>query len=515
MRSRTNVITKMPYLAAAAFALCLSVSPVKALAIDVEKDFIQALATSSKSTFTAMDWYNDPLRKVSTVMAERVDIVKTESHTEIIPEYTAEGLKFKLRYDAKAIANPKLAIKDLAMIAIITSGGNGYVDNKGFKANLELKSKGQVESPHAIAELLTNVQMGSVTAKARWVQLQVELLKSTSLKPQFIQDLGVSSNIVAEIRAELETQLPALEAEATKLAKKQQKELDSWKKETQALDKYEAMEEKLNDLILKNDRKGVRKMLEAYLPWALMEPVEANTWKMWLDAIENPSKDKTTVAFRGVSYDTDKIQRRQTAHGEVYGFMSTVLTKNQGNYTRRLRSLVTNREKNGDHGFELFGSKFRSGKMTDQMTQHARDPVASSFLSFTYDPGVAYGFIGKDKVKIVGDERVVSPGGGLLAVKMDSRRLVPNLPSMYGTEIELLAPLIIFPDEIIKYEEGSRTLSDLETFVKEITAKTGVHYNLNEPGEAFKKRYAADGYEFLAEMNKVKSFSAMSCSKIF
>ncbi|XGC79367.1 hypothetical protein ACES2L_08495 [Bdellovibrio bacteriovorus] len=515
MRSRTNVISKVPYLAAAAIALCLSVSPMKALAIDAEKDFIQYLANSTKKDASQIYWSSDPLRRVSTVVAERVAQVNTETHTEIVPEYTAEGLKFKLRYDAKAVANPQLAVKDLAMLAIITSAGDQYVDNKGFKVNFELKSKGQVDSPHAIAELLTNVQMGSVTAKARWVQLQVELLKNTSLKPQFVQDLGLSSNAVAEARAQLEAQLPQLEAEATKLAKKQQKELDTWKKSTQALDKYEAMEAKLNDLILNNDRKGVRKMLEAYLPWALMEPVEANTWKMWLEAIENPSKEKTTVAFRGISYDTDKIQRKQTANGEVYGFMSTVLTKNQGNYTRRLRSLVTNREKNGDHGFELFGSKFRSGKITDQMTQHARDPVASSFLSFTYDPGVAFGFVGSDKVKYVGNEKITSPGGGLLAVKMDSRRLVPNLPSMYGSEIELLAPLIIFPDEIIKYEEGSRSLQALQEFVKDITAKTGVTYNLNNGGEDFKKRYASDGYDFLKEMNKVKSFSAMSCSKIF
>lgn len=515
MRSRTTVTTKLPFLAAAAVALTLSMSPMKALAFDVEKDFIQALATSSKSDMTNMWWSSDPLRRISKVEAVRVESVNTATHTEIVPEYSSEGLTFKLRYDAKAVANPKLAIKDLAMIAIITSGGEQHVNNQGFSANLELKSKGQVDSPHAIAELLTNVQMGSVTAKARWVELQVELLKSAQLKPHFVQDLGLSSNVVTEIRAELEAQLQQVEAEAVKLSKKQQKELDSWKKETQALDKYEAMEEKLNDLILNNDRKGVRKMLEAYLPWALMEPVEANTWKMWLDAIENPNKDKMTVAFRGVSYDTDKIQRKQTANGEVYGFMSTVLTKNQGNYTRRLRSLVTNREKNGDHGFETFGSKFRSGKITDQMTQHARDPVASSFLSFTYDPGVAYGFVGKDKVKIVGTERVTSPGGGLLAVKMDSRRLVPNLPSMYGTEIELLAPLIIFPDEIVKYEEGSKDYTRFQGFVKEITEKTGVAYNTNDGAEEFKKRYAKDGYEMLAEMNKVKSFSAMSCNRIF
>jgi hypothetical protein len=87
-----------------------------------------------------------------------------------------------------------------------------------------------------------------------------------------------------------------------------------------------------------------------------------------------------TVAFRGLKYDTDKIQRRQTSQGEIFGFMSTVLTKNQGSYNRRLRFLSTNRLKNGDIGVVQKNSVIPSVMVTDQITAHARNPQASSFI---------------------------------------------------------------------------------------------------------------------------------------
>jgi|GEM_PF-2551448 len=484
----------------------------------IEADFIERVMAETRASGS---YYATDLRKNSESVAEKVASVATETHTEIIPEYNEKGLRFIFRYDDVAAKNPALLVKDLALVSMLTSAKNFFGgSSKVFQGVLNQDVRTEIESPHAIAELLTNVREGSPTAKARWVSLQAKLLGNLQMSPYYLQKMELSSNIINDIRAEMESQIPQLETEAAQHMKKQQKALDKWKAETGTLDKMEAMQDKLDDLILKNDRKGVRKVLEAYLPWAVMEPVEANTWKIWLEAIENPSAEKTTVAFRGLKYDTDKIQRKQTAHGEIYGFMSTVLTKNQGSYTRRLRSLSTNREKNGDVGFKGHGENVRSVKITDQMTAHARNPVASSFISFTYDPRVASGFMGQNINKQIKGETVSVPYGGLLVVKMDSRRMIPNIPSMYGNEIELLAPLIVFPDEVVKYHEGSFTKDySYEMFLRDVSEKTGIDFTkwsmaTDGNNEKLKDRYNREGHEFLKQMTQV-NLKAMSCSKIF
>jgi len=162
----------------------------------------------------------------------------------------------------------------------------------------------------------------------------------------------------------------------------------------------------------------------------------------------------------------------------------------------------------------------RSVKITDQMTAHARNPVASSFISFTYDPRVASGFMGQNINKQIKGETVSVPYGGLLVVKMDSRRMIPNIPSMYGNEIELLAPLIVFPDEVVKYHEGSFTKDySYEMFLRDVSEKTGIDFTkwsmaTDGNNEKLKDRYNREGHEFLKQMTQV-NLKAMSCSKIF
>lgn len=485
----------------------------------VEKHFIQG---SLKSSSHADLFSYQVLRRGFQIEQEKVALVNTATHTEIVPEYTEKGLALRLRYDETAVKNPKLLVKDLAVLAVLksTTGYMGSLQHNVFYGDVSAKITAEIESPHAIAELLNNVRQGSPTAKARWVSLQARMLEDVSLRESYAKEMKMSEEVVRELRLELLQQAEELNKEAVKFARKQQKALDQWKTETRALDQMEAMQEKLDDLIMKNDRKGVRQMLEVYLPWAVMEPVEVNAWKIWLEAIENPDHSKATVAFRGLQYDTDKIQRRQTSKGEVFGFMSTVLTKNQGNYTRRLRSLTTNREKNGDIGFKGNGELFHSVKMLDQMTAHARDPKASSFLSFTYDPGVAVSFVGYDKEKEVKGKITKVPYGGMLVVKMDSRRMIPNIASMYGTEIELLAPLVIFPDEVVTYREGSfRTHEEYLDFLDKVKEKTGIDFASwrdikDANNQTLEKRYSNEGFTFMKQMMNTKQ-QAMSCSKVF
>ncbi len=205
-----------------------------------------------------------------------------------------------------------------------------------------------------------------------------------------------------------------------------------------------------------------------------MEPLEANMWKIWLDAIENPDWSKAIVALRGVDYSTDKIQRRQTAQGEIYGFMSTVLTKNQGSYTRRLRSLATNRIKNGDTGSHYSSAKSH-GKNVQSNVSTCCGPEGFQLYFFTYNVLVLpIPLQAEPQRKSLMAKLSPSTMRGMLAARIDSRRMVPNLTSFHG-EAELLTPLIIFPDEVVKYHEGSfDSKYTQEMFLAEIEQKTGV-----------------------------------------
>lgn len=438
------------------------------------------------------------------ILIERVEQVNTPSHTDWIVDYNDKGLVLKWVYDSKANPKDPNFIKELAFLSALAKTRNYDASNNLFEGHVSYSIRDKFTYPHDLAELMMNAKLGSPTAKARLNSLYLEAISPLVLSDQIADHWGVDTNILESVKQKLKGQQEALELEAKKHLSKQNKALENWKKETKAFDKFEAMDKKLNDLILDNDRKGVRKLLEAYLPWAVMEPVEARTWKIWLDAIENPNKNNTTVAFRGISYDTDKIQRRKTSQGEVYGFMSTVLTKNQGNYTRRLRSLSTNRLKVGD----IPGANTPTVQITRQMINHADDPIASNFLSFTYDPAVGARFGGRPN----------NPGG-FLAVEMDKRRLIPNIMSQFSIEIELLAPLIVFPDEIIQYREGDfHDIKNFYKFMDDLSKKTGMDFrdhtlSGSQKGKPIDQMYARDGHAFLKDMMTVEA--ANSCSKVF
>ncbi|MDG0816578.1 hypothetical protein [Bdellovibrio svalbardensis] len=474
------------------------------------------------------------LRGAAQVKIVKVTNVNNEHHSRIIPQYTDKDLVLTVQVDDTALKNPELLVKDISVLMTLTHLAQVSMNSiPGDYAKSSALGK-LFDSPHSWTEGYFNATEGSLVSQARMKNIEMAIMQS-NVPQQALQTLRNGSptalpNGEGQISADIvniEKQVTELNQKAEKFARQQQKALDKWRSETGSLDKLEAMELKLNDLMLKNDRKGVRDMLEAYLPWQIMEPTEYKAWKTWLEAIEHPDLSKTTVAFRGLDYKTDKIQRMETIKGgeEKFAFMSTVLTKNQGSYTRRLRSLTTNREKNGDEGQKVFGDKAMAIKITDQMTAHARDPKASSFLSFTYNPFVAMRFLGSDVTKTIKGEQVTVPNGGLLAVRVDSRRMVPNVVSMYANEIELLAPLIIFPDEVVAYHEGDFNnfkegkdgSTRVKEFIAQISAKTGTDFSgwgVFESSAPFKERFKKDGLTFFRELSQ-QSVNAPFCSKIF
>ncbi|WP_413290503.1 hypothetical protein [Bdellovibrio sp. HCB337] len=441
------------------------------------------------------------------IKLEKVPSTGTDSATRLQARYLPEGLTYVLQYTEQALKNPEKLAVDLVILEAS-------------------KARWEDRTIYTAAETMYNAEHGSAGGRYRLALqkknfLQDQLANSRMTTLLANNDETLRTKIQSELQFEkekLQASEQSLLATAEQTEKAKYKALEKYRAENKTLEGYEAQTEKLNDLLLKNDRKGVRQMLEAYLPWQVMEPMETQVWKTWLDAIENPDPTKTIVALRGVEYKTDKIQRLKLPNGqERLAFLSTVLTKNQGSYTRRLRSLTVNREKNGRMAEGVPGVQ-----ITNQMRKHSIEPVASSFLSFTLSKDTAIQFTGSNLVKSIGGVIHSTPNGGILAVRLDQRRLVPNIISKYAGEAELLAPLVIFPDEVVKYHEGSFNnyvngflqfdTDAADRFFAEVTEKTGVNFRIVDI-ELRNRIFLESGRSFFNIATQMPTSNM--CSKVF
>ncbi len=365
---------------------------------------------------------------------------------EIDYEFTGGKFTVHLKVTPEGAENPLVVAEELAHLfqiedyyVAISSTGLGYT------------SKADGFSDHSQwAETVWNAKAGDAKAKKFLAEIEVKA-QSFAQKiletPEFRYKLGVdTAEGLAEALAARRAHAEALLLAATKEVKLQTARAQkAWKARKESFDTLEARKEKLNDLVAKNDRKGVRSLLEQYLPWELMTPSERVMWTQWLEAIEHPDPGRSRILYRGM--DDDLVMRN--AEGKAYT-LSKVLTSNQGNYTRRLRSLEASREKIAKK-FEFPGDI----SLEYLLKAHADEPYASQFISYSVEPGVALRF-GSKKAAIV---------------KVDERRLVPNIFSRFGGEFEYLAPVILFPDEVVHYQEvakeylrplpGTATLDDM------------------------------------------------------
>ncbi len=234
----------------------------------------------------------------------------------------------------------------------------------------------------------------------------------------------------------------------------------------------EELPEKLDHFVRTNNREMVATLLEAYVPFELLEPVEAAFWRQWIHAIRKPNFSNPILLFRGLD-PQEPVQRLFNAQGEVTGagFFAPFLNRNQGNYSRRLRSIETSRLRTGNLSGEYeFQPKGVSPlqivpKMSTMIYNHSRDPLASLFMSFSSAARVAYSF-SHDSVPESGKY-----AGGFLVIRADRRLVLPNVESTILDEQEFLIPLVVFPDQVVHYEPYSVT-------------KTGGQRDINFPNLA-------------------------------
>lgn len=270
-----------------------------------------------------------------------------------------------------------------------------------------------------------------------------------------------------------------------------QKEKDSARRTIiDVLDKV-SEDQQFKTLIANNDRKGVSKLLKQYLPWEQMAPFEKKFWENHLDIIENPLPlEQRVLVYRGI--DDDIIyaanEAGQTLDKEIAEkeakvfFMSSIITKNQGTWNRRLRSLTAMNEKfigtdlNGDSEFT------KSARITTMFFNHSREPKGSPFLSLTPSFEIAKRF---------GDNK-------MSAYLVDPRAMSYNYASNYKIEVEYLLPLTVFPDEVIYlYDSKIHTsTANSESTIKYALQKKLVSTYGQSEGEALNNKIIKNTHEY-------------------
>ncbi len=313
-------------------------------------------------------------------------------------------------------------------------------------------------------ELIENARRGSPYAQLDLKKSQVELLNaglnyysqfqlikdlSESQRIAFLQELaqqrridvtsGTTSDQIAalyfsELKSRAAQDLNSTKAMAVAQYRRD-REILSNPDIKKLKDRLESAALKLSDLVVRNDRDGVASLLEAYLPFDVMEPIEKQIWYDWVDAIRSPQKSQEILLYRGLDKENDKLQKSATPG--KFGMFPTLLNKNQGSFTRRLRSLITMRYKiMAQSGSQAESALNSVPLMTKMMSAHSGDPNGSPVLSFTPSASVASDFA----------------SSGIISIRIDQRRALPNIVSSFYNELEILVPLVIFPDEVIHYQ---------------------------------------------------------------
>ncbi len=365
------------------------------------------------------------------VVLKEVSTLPGGSLAQIVPEFAQnKNLQITVYMTKEGLKNPAVVMEELIHLHQITGTNYSLTTSRAFV------------HPYQWAEVVANARAGSLSAVEKLASVELEAAMSSKESLAHFREQGLFSKASdAVMESYFDNRLAHAETMYRDVAKKARADLKvrtaAWEKQKKIFAKLEGQKLKLNDLIAKGDRVGVRNLVQSYMPWDVMEPSEKKMWSEWLEAIEKPQTGKKTLIFRGL--DGDVILR--TPQGKPY-LMSTVLTKNQGSYTRRLRSLSTMRQKFGVgplHSPVTYAIKGRKDPTTlsTMMMNHATDPKGSPFISASnLDTASSFG------------------STHMSALMIDERRLVPNALAVgYLGEQERLIPLIVFPDEIVHYED--------------------------------------------------------------
>ncbi|MBO9666849.1 MAG: hypothetical protein J7501_08550 [Bdellovibrio sp.] len=335
----------------------------------------------------------------------------------------------------------------------------GSVLSQRKLAELETKSFQAVKKSFAKFLPLKNMdEAQKKSALAEYAQLKGVQVASGSydVMLQSLQD---------QIDLKNKHRLDALNIAAKKVYKQQ---MDDYK--AGAAEREQVVQTKsLPEMVKANDRAGVADAMEKMLPWSIMEPSEKLFWRDYVDAVRTPNYDNAPILFRGIDKQ-EKLQALTDSSGKVIGggLFSKRLTAGSGSHLFKLKGLVETFETFGTDGVNTTAKKAVSPlnqphTLTKMMMNHAANPQGSPFLSLTFDLQVAYNFSTGDSItaespaqlaKITPSFLNSNASGGLATIRIDKRRLITNSVSGFASEVEVLASMLIFPDEVLLLEKG-------------------------------------------------------------
>ncbi len=386
--------------------------------------------------------------KVKKVMVDDLPAGRLAQITPVFSE--TEGIVLEVRMTHEGWSKPLVILEELAHLNQITPDSYNSNPKSFFKHPLYFASVSQ------------GAIKGSKRSESQLLAAEVHVQENMRA---ILSSRGeLSSEAASYLDARSEHAAKNLQA-IQKAVKAENKVRKNFAAQWKGLQKnLEAAADKLDDYIARNDRAKVSELISSFLPWEDMEPTEISAWKTWIDAIKRPasqvSAQNKTLLFRGL--EGDNI-RRSTDGG--WFLMSSMLNKNQGNYTRRLRSLKTYRDKlNGKARKSI---PFEVGSLVNSLKGHSHEPLGSPFISSSV-LSIANNFKG------YGDESAIA------ALHMPNDRFFGNLVSDYR-EFEKLIPLIVFPDEIIHVAQGTEEVADFKDDVK---AKLGRNIETKEINSA-------------------------------
>lgn len=382
--------------------------------------------------------------KVKKVMVNNLPEGRLAQITPIFSE--TDGIVFEVRMTAEGWSKPLVILEELAHLTQMAPDAYNSDANSFFKHPLYFASVSQ------------GALKGSKRSEAQLLAAEVHVQENMRAILSTRGELSSEASAYLDARSEhaasnLKSLQKSLKAE-NKLRKNLAAQFNGLQKELES----EAL--KLDDYIAKNDRAKVAELVSSFLPWEDMEPTEISAWNTWINAIKRPASQVSdankTLLFRGL--EGDNIRR--SVDGGWF-LMSSMLNKNQGNYTRRLRSLKTYRDKlNGKANRAI---PYEVGSLVNSLKGHSNEPLGSPFIS-TSVLSIA------ERFKGYGDE------SALAALHIPNDRFFGNLVSDYR-EFEKLIPLIIFPDEIVHVAQGTEEVADFRADVK---AKIGRTINPKE-----------------------------------
>lgn len=257
-----------------------------------------------------------------------VESIADGSLAKLVPRISeTEGLIIELLLTPEAKNNPLILLEEMAHIQQIQREFKGILPWVETTLNAQY---GSLRSQRALLEM---------EVKASYTVSQIATYHRSTFFNNDPEAQQVIDRFVEARRRHAKEKLQEINPELRKENRLRNRIERQFADLQRALEREEL---KLNDYIARNDRTAVRHLIESYMPWSQMEPTEIATWTRWLEAMENPTTDpaKKRVYFRGL----DPGPIREGVNGSYY-YMSTLLTRNQGNFTRRLRSLKTYRQR--------------------------------------------------------------------------------------------------------------------------------------------------------------------------